>query len=89
MKTWNKKRVLALVLSVVAFYPCVAEAYVGPGAGITLLGVLWAVIAAIVTAVAGLLIWPIRALWRRARGRTRPQTSGGDAPRNDGAAAGE
>ena len=42
-----------------------ALAYVGPGAGITMLGALWAVIAGIVLAVLGLMIWPIRAYLRR------------------------
>jgi membrane protein implicated in regulation of membrane protease activity len=42
-----------------------AEAYVGPGAGITMLGALWAVLLAVVLALSGLLIWPIRALRRR------------------------
>jgi hypothetical protein len=44
-----------------------AEAYVGPGAGITLLGALWAVIAALAFALGGLLIWPARVLRRRFR----------------------
>ena len=42
-----------------------AWAYVGPGAGITMLGALWAVIAGILLAVLGLLIWPVRAYIRR------------------------
>jgi membrane protein implicated in regulation of membrane protease activity len=46
-----------------------AEAYVGPGAGITLLSALWAVLLAVVLALGGLLIWPVRALRRRLRQR--------------------
>ena len=42
-----------------------AHAYIGPGAGVTMLGALWGVILAIVFAVGGLLIWPIRALMHR------------------------
>jgi len=38
---------------------------VGPGAGITLLGALWAVIVAIAFMVGGLVVWPFRALMRR------------------------
>lgn len=46
-------------------YPSVAMAYVGPGAGITMLGALWAVICAVFIALGGLLVWPIRAYFRR------------------------
>lgn len=46
-----------------------AEAYVGPGAGVTLLGALWAVLLAVLLALSGLLIWPIRVLRRRLRQR--------------------
>jgi hypothetical protein len=44
-----------------------AQAYFGPGAGITMLGALWAVILAIVLALGGVLLWPIRALILRRR----------------------
>jgi uncharacterized protein HemX len=40
---------------------------VGPGAGITMLGALWAVIAAILLTIGGLLFWPIRTVLRRRR----------------------
>lgn len=42
-----------------------AQAYVGPGAGLTMLGALWAVIVAIVFLLGGLVLWPLRALRRR------------------------
>jgi len=44
-----------------------ALAYVGPGAGVTMLGALWAVIVAVVFVIGGLLIWPIRMLLRKTR----------------------
>jgi hypothetical protein len=47
-------------------------AYVGPGAGITLIGALWAVIVAVVLMVGGLLAWPFRAFLRR-RKNARPK----------------
>lgn len=51
------------------FFLTPAHAYIGPGAGVTMLGALWGVILAIIFAVGGLLIWPIRALLRhRKRG---------------------
>jgi Flp pilus assembly protein TadB len=58
--------ILALVAGMaVAGLPHAAAAYVGPGAGLTMLGALWAVIAAVLFALAGLVIWPIRAMRRR------------------------
>jgi len=44
-----------------------AAAYIGPGAGLSVLGSLWAVVVAIVVALFALLTWPLRALWRRLR----------------------
>lgn len=42
-----------------------AAAYIGPGAGLSLLGALWGVLAAIVAALLFLLFWPLRRLLRR------------------------
>ena len=53
-----------------------ALAYIGPGAGITMLGALWGVIVAVLLAVAAVLFWPIRALLRR---RRRSNVIAGDA----------
>jgi hypothetical protein len=44
-----------------------AVAYIGPGAGITVLGALWGVIVAIVLAVVAVILWPLRLLFRRRR----------------------
>ena len=55
-----------------------ASAYIGPGAGVSFLGSVWAVLIGIVLAVAAVLIWPIRYLIRRARRRI--EGSGGSAP---------
>lgn len=57
-----------VTLVLVAWFVSPALAYVGPGAGITMLGALWAVIAAIVLAFGAVLFWPIRVLlkkWRK------------------------
>jgi membrane protein implicated in regulation of membrane protease activity len=47
--------------------PTAAFAYVGPGAGLSLLGALWGLVAAIGTAIAFIVAWPIRKLLRRTR----------------------
>jgi hypothetical protein len=53
---------LVLLLTVVA-QP--ASAYIGPGAGITMLGALWGVIVAVALAIGAVLFWPIRIMLRR------------------------
>ncbi len=64
----NKARKADLKYYIITFLllaiPTLSFAYVGPGAGITFLGALWAVITAIVLAVGGFLVWPIRAFIR-------------------------
>ena len=52
-----------------AFYSSPALAYIGPGAGITLLGALWGVVVAIALAIGAVLLWPLRILVRRRRNR--------------------
>jgi membrane protein implicated in regulation of membrane protease activity len=49
----------------VALLPLAAEAYVGPGAGLSLLGALWALLIAVGTAVVFVVAWPIRRVMRR------------------------
>lgn len=50
-----------------AVLPTAAFAYVGPGAGLGLLGALWALVVAIGTALVFVLAWPIRNMLRRRR----------------------
>jgi len=63
---------LALILAM-AVAPA-AEAYIGPGAGITMLGALWGVIVAVVLAVAAIAFWPIRAIIRARKARSDKST---------------
>ena len=60
-----------------------AAAYVGPGAGITAIGALWAVILAILFAVGGLLLWPVRAMWLRMRRNRSRKSISGEGPMID------
>ena len=52
----------------VLLLPFAAQAYIGPGAGASLAGSLLAVLAAIATAVAIVLFWPLRLLYKRIKG---------------------
>ena len=42
-----------------------ASAYVGPGAGISVLGALWGLIIGVVMAIGVILFWPIRMMLRK------------------------
>lgn len=57
---------LALLLLLLS---ATAQAYIGPGAGIGFLGSLWAWLVGVVVVVGAILIWPLRWLLRRMRGR--------------------
>ena len=65
--TFKHRRAAALAIStaamVLAAFP--ALAYVGPGAGLTLLGALWGLVLAVVMSVAFIILWPFRRLLRR------------------------
>ncbi len=64
---------LCAVLLVLIAQP--AAAYIGPGAGITMLGALWGVIVAIALAIGAILFWPIRILFRRRRRPAAPASA--------------
>lgn len=58
-------RLPTLLIAVGATLPLAAEAYVGPGAGLSLLTALWGIIAAIGMALFFVIMWPIRRMRRR------------------------
>jgi hypothetical protein len=61
-------------LLVMAFAPS-ALAYVGPGAGVGVLGILFGIIMVALASIVGLVLWPVRALTRRFRAKAG--TAGG------------
>ncbi len=58
--------VMVSTLAVLAL-PGTAWAYVGPGAGLSLLGALWALLLAIGTALFFVAAWPLRRMLKRRR----------------------
>jgi membrane protein implicated in regulation of membrane protease activity len=66
--------------------PLTVNAYVGPGAGLSLLGALWALLLAILMALAFIFAWPIRRMLRRKReareleAKEREESAGFAAP---------
>ena len=55
--------------------PAAASAYIGPGAGASLAGSILGVLAAIVTALAIVLFWPLRLLYKKIKRRRQPVES--------------
>jgi hypothetical protein len=64
---------------IVLLVPAVAHAYIGPGAGLTALGSLVALVGTVVLAIVGFVWFPIRRLMRaraaRANGASENRTS--------------
>ena len=54
-----------IVISLLAAAPLVAEAYVGPGAGLGMIASLLAVVGAMLLSIVGLILWPWRVLRKR------------------------
>lgn len=69
---WATKVGAALV-SLFALTPLEAQAYIGPGAGITALGSLLALVAGLLFAVIGFVWYPFRRLRRRRKERQQQQ----------------
>ncbi len=60
-----------------------AAAYVGPGAGISVLGALWGLIIGVVMAVGVILFWPIRVMIRKIKANKGDQASEANTTASD------
>lgn len=70
--------ILAAALTVGVTLP--AAAYIGPGAGLSLLGAFWGLLIAIAAALGFVILWPIRRLFRRNRTEHPVQAAAARAP---------
>jgi hypothetical protein len=62
-----------------------APAYIGPGAGISVLGSLLSILATVFVAIGAVLFWPLRKLMKRRKARRESGTgTEAEATRNDG-----
>lgn len=57
-----------------------AQAYVGPGAGISLLSALWVLLAVIGSAILYVVLWPLRR-WRKRRKHKRSENEAAQKPK--------
>ncbi len=65
------KPLMLIVVLLFMVTPDICYAYVGPGAGVTMIGALLAVIGTIFLTVFGLLLWPIRMLLRKMKAKKK------------------
>jgi hypothetical protein len=59
------RMLLPAIAAVAAFGPSVAHAYVGPGAGLTAIGTVLALLAALLFALVGFVWYPMKRLLKR------------------------
>lgn len=63
-----RKHVSAVLALAALLLPGAASAYIGPGAGLSAIGSLLALIGAVLLAIVGFVWYPIRRLLRRGKG---------------------
>lgn len=71
-------RTIAILLLTVPAAP--ALAYVGPGAGISVLGSLLGILATIFVAIGAILFWPVRKLLKRRKSASAPSEATDSPP---------
>lgn len=57
-----------------------AFAYIGPGAGLSMLGAFWGLVVAVLAALSFLLLWPIRKAFRKNTATTEADAEQKPAP---------
>ncbi len=67
-------RITGLLLLALSASP--AAAYIGPGAGISVLGSLLGILATIFVAIGVILFWPIKKLMKRRKAKKETEVSG-------------
>lgn len=66
----SRKVTCVILLAVLSLTATPAFAYVGPGAGLSMLGALWGLLVAVVAALGFVVMWPLRRYFRKGRAQT-------------------
>jgi flagellar biogenesis protein FliO len=69
LKNYSLNSIVILVVAGAIFMPATATAYVGPGAGLSAIGSLLALIAAIVLAIVGFLWYPLKRIMNKRKNK--------------------
>jgi hypothetical protein len=76
---------IVAILAITCLAPSPVAAYVGPGAGLSLLGAVWGMVVALGTAVLFAVAWPVRRYLRaRREQRAGGQGASASAPEHAG-----
>ena len=69
-----RTKIAVILAGLMAILPAVVQAYVGPGAGLTAIGSLLALLAAVLLVVVGFVWYPLKRLMRRRKAaRSKPE----------------
>jgi protein-S-isoprenylcysteine O-methyltransferase Ste14 len=69
-----------LVILLLALLSGSLEAYVGPGAGISVLGSLLGILATLFVAIGAILFWPVRKLMKRRKAASKAENTTESSP---------
>lgn len=58
-------RLFSLVLVTIGFWPTVSLAYIGPGAGLSAIGTLVALVGAVLLAIVGFVWYPVKRMMKK------------------------
>jgi len=64
----------ALLVSLVLFIPDLAQAYIGPGASVTAIGTIIALVGAILLAIVGFIWYPLKRILSRKKEKNSKNT---------------
>lgn len=76
-----------ILIAALAAVSAPLQAYIGPGAGISVLGSLLGILATIVVAIGAIVMWPVRKMMKRRKAASADaaadEPSGADGPSRD------
>ena len=70
LKTSLHGSIALIVIAGTLLFPSTAAAYVGPGAGLSVIGSLLALIAAVILAIVGFIWYPLKRMTRKRKAKT-------------------